>query len=87
MLQSSQPDVKEFKSTIRARYESPIENLAFVIENWSPERFSVTLDGKELTPKEDYEYGYRHELDASNLILWIRKQSTEPFELMIKEKS
>jgi len=74
-IESGEPSV--LKCLIAASEDSPIVNIAMVIKNWGEDEVEISLDDKELEPDDDYRVGYVDTLEGTNLIVWIRAQSTE----------
>ncbi|WP_299551668.1 LamG domain-containing protein [Seonamhaeicola sp.] len=66
--------------------ESPVQNPAFVIENWGQRNLeSITVNGKALNAK-DGRYGFKDSLDSVDLIVWVRTDSKESVDIKISSK-
>ena len=63
--------------------ESPIENLALVIEGWPESEVALKINGKSVTRGKTFRYGFRHLVDSTRLIVWVEHQSTEPVTLTL----
>jgi hypothetical protein len=70
--------------TVLASEKSPVQNIAFVIENLSNPHPVVLIDGKRVTPGKEYETGFIETLDENKTILWIRITRTQPVTIEIK---
>jgi len=66
---------------IDANKDSPVFNPAFVIKNWGDWVVKLKINGKKLKDKNSFRVGHRYVFDRSDLIVWIRKESTEPIEI------
>jgi len=66
---------------IVASKESPVINPAFVIRDWGKNNLSLKINGKEISPGKDFRYGCINNLDSSDLVVWIRYESTKPVEI------
>jgi hypothetical protein len=72
------------KLTIYASAGSPIVNPAFVIKGWGKTDISLAIDGKLIQRGPDFRYGFRKTDTGSDLIIWVKKQSTKPVTFEIK---
>jgi len=61
-----------------ASEESPVENLALVVENWPEGEVTLKLNGKAVKRGTTFRYGFRQLVEGSRLIVWIEHQATEP---------
>jgi len=68
---------------IQASQESPIVNPAFVIKNWGDSEPELKLDGKNIKRSKAFRFGHRHTLEGTDLIVWIKAESTKPMALSI----
>jgi hypothetical protein len=71
----------ELKLELAATQDSPAINPAFVITGWGSSGADVTLNGREIEPGKDLRIGHRHTVDGSDLLAWIRTESTEPMQV------
>lgn len=65
--------------------QSPVCNLAIIVENWGENPFTLSLNGKELREVKDYSSGRRKDMNRMDLVLWIAHESEESFELELNE--
>jgi hypothetical protein len=70
--------------TFDASSNSPIRNLALVVENWGTTPPQVSLNDLQLERGDTFRYGYRHTLDGTDLIIWIDVQAEKRISLLIK---
>jgi hypothetical protein len=75
------PDIKLGMS---ASEDSPLVNPVFVITNWGESDIELGLDGKKLECGEDYRVGHRHQLETTDMIVWVKYESEKPTEIVIK---
>jgi concanavalin A-like lectin/glucanase superfamily protein len=68
--------------TLEATDQSPAVNPAFVIKDWGDFPATVRVDGKPL-PQNSLRTGLVHRLEGTDLVMWVRTQSTRPIRLTI----
>ncbi|MCF7675402.1 MAG: LamG domain-containing protein [Akkermansiaceae bacterium] len=69
---------------IMASEDSPVYNLALVVKNWDKESLKLTLNGKEIERGKDFRMGVHRSLEESQVMIWIKTQSTEPVSITLK---
>ena len=68
--------------TLQASDQSPAVNPAFVIKNWGDSPATVRIGGKR--PADAVvRTGLVHRLEGTDLVIWVRAQSTDPIRLSI----
>ena len=67
---------KVLECRIDASDESPIHNLPIVVENWRQGDFKLTVNGTAVKRGSDFRVGYRHMVDSTNVIVWLKRKST-----------
>jgi hypothetical protein len=72
------------KLKLNASAGSPLYNPAFVIKGWGKSDISLKIDGKLIQRGPDFRYGFRKTDTGSDLIIWVKKQSTKPVTFEIK---
>lgn len=76
----------QLQITIAASESSPLVNPAFVIKNWGDADVAVALDGKEPSPRESIDVGWRETPTGRDLIVWLkldcRQRITITFEVL-----
>ena len=68
---------------IIASENSPVCNPALVIKNWDNESLKLTLNGKEIQRGKDFRMGVHHSLEESQVVIWIKTQSTTPISVTL----
>lgn len=69
--------------TLEASDQSPAVNPAFVVKDWGDSPAIVKVGGKR--PSDSLRTGLVHRLDGTDLVIWVRTQSTRPMRLMISK--
>jgi hypothetical protein len=60
-------------------------NPAFIVKGWGDRPAILLVDGKPVPRGKDFRYGHRERLDGTDLILWLKLQSTKPVQISIRE--
>jgi len=68
---------------LAASDESPVVNPAFVIKNWGTADAMLKINGKNISRGKDFRFGHRHRLEGSDLIVWVKKDSTKPIKILL----
>ena len=68
---------------IAASEDSPIVNLALVINDWGASSAELSLDGRALRRGKSLRFGRRDRLEGTDLIIWLRTESTKPVRIAI----
>jgi hypothetical protein len=66
-----------------ASKDSPLVNPAFVVKNWGEKNARLQIDGKTVERGKNFRYGHRHTLEGTDLIVWIKLESTRQVEVSI----
>jgi len=72
--------------TLAASKDSPVVNLALVINGWGNDGATLTLNGKNILQGKDFRVGHRGGFQADDLIVWLRAESTKPIEVLLTPK-
>jgi len=67
--------------SLQASSESPLLNPGFVIKNWGDAQPKLRLDGRVVARGPDFRYGLVPTLNGSDLIVWLRMESTKPINI------
>jgi hypothetical protein len=70
--------------TLEASDQSPAVNPAFVVKDWGDSPANVEIGGKKLS-SDNLRTGLVSRLDGTDLVIWVRTQSTKPMRLMISK--
>ena len=68
---------------ILADQEHPAVNPAFVIKNWGDSVAVLKLDGKNVQRGKTFRFGHRHTLEGTDLVVWLKAESTKPMAVSI----
>jgi len=69
------PSALEFE--LAASDKSPVVNPAFVVTGWGESGAKLKINGKPVRRGRDFRLGHRHRLEGSDLVVWIKKESTK----------
>jgi hypothetical protein len=73
----------DLEMEISASTESPLYNPAFIVKNWGDVDADLEINGEEMPEGKNFRYGLRHTLEGSDLIVWIKLQSSEPISIKL----
>jgi len=73
-----------FEATFGASEESPIINPAIVVQNWGEESARVRIDGKPVAPGKDVRLGHNDTMEGTDLIVWLRRETTHPLRVSLE---
>jgi hypothetical protein len=71
---------------LEASDESPVINPAFVVKNWGDKNAELTLDGKKIERGDTFRYGIEKNLESTDLVVWIKTESTKPVTVKLAQK-
>jgi len=83
LLKAIDPNAKELDFQIEASAESPVQNLALVIENWSISQIKVKVNNKLIKMDVDYKVGSIEGLYLNKTILYLQLKSITPVTINI----
>ncbi|HUW20745.1 MAG TPA: LamG-like jellyroll fold domain-containing protein [Sedimentisphaerales bacterium] len=75
------PSTLKFK--LVASGASPLVNPALVIKDWGDAGAKLKIDGKQVGRGKSFRFGHNYTLEGSDLVVWIKKESTEPITVSI----
>jgi hypothetical protein len=78
---AGRPSVVKFE--LAAGKDQPIVNPAFVIKNWGEAGAELKIDGKKINRGKDFRFGHNHTLEGSDLIVWVKTESTTPVQITL----
>ena len=67
-----------------ASAESPVRNIALVIEKWGEAGAELNIDGKAVPRGRRYRYGHRHTLSGTDLLVWIELSSERRVRVVLE---
>jgi len=74
---------KALRFEMAANAESPVFNPVFVLKNWGEADARLRINGKKAKRGRDFRVGLRRRLEGSDLIVWIRTESTKPVTITL----
>jgi len=72
-----------FKCKLMASQESPLVNPAFVLKNWGNSGAQLKIDARKIKRGRDFRFGHRHSLEGTDLIVWLKTESTQTIEIVL----
>jgi len=69
--------------TLEAGPDTPLVNPAILVKGWSETAPVLKIDGKPVQWGTDVRYGLIRKLEGSDLVVWIRKESTGPVRVSL----
>ncbi len=78
----SQGVKRKLALTLEASSESPVVNPAFVIKDWGDSPARITSTGKKFSAR-DVRTGLTHKLESTDLVVWLRIETTQPLPLVM----
>jgi hypothetical protein len=83
MESDSNPSDLEFR--LKASENSPMINMALVIDNWKGENIKLFIDGKEVPEGKDFRYGFEYDVTGTmKAIIWIKKKTEKDTDILVK---
>ena len=76
---SGDQEASGFQGRFDASQDSPLQNIALVIENWGSAIANVQINGQAAK----FRGSVRHELEREDLILWIEIEAAEPVSIAV----
>ena len=86
LLGRSGPSTGGLQIQVAASRDRPVYNPALVVLGWGTSGVELAIDGEEIAMGPDFRVGHRHGLEGSDLIVWLRHEATEPFEMTLKSR-
>ena len=68
---------------LRASEGSPVVNPVLLVRGWGPSTPRVEIDGRAAPLGPDVRAGHIYGLEGDDLVLWIRKESASPVQIVI----
>ena len=68
---------------IAADPQHPLINPAFVIKNWGDADAVAAVDGARARPTQQVRFGHRRTLEGTDLVVWLKLESTKPTTVSI----
>jgi len=84
VLKSTAPlKASELELELAASEDSPAINPALVVKGWGERDAELTLNGNKVERGRNFRIGHSHSLEGTDLIVWIRTESTTPIKLTL----
>lgn len=80
---SYKADCKDLAFELSGSEDSPVFNPTFVLKNWGESGAMLKINGKKTECGKDFRLGHRHRVDGSDLIIWVRTESTQPMQILL----
>lgn len=68
---------------LAASKDSPVVNPVFVVKNWGEKGAALKINGKKIKQGKNFRVGHRHTVEGSDLIVWIKTESTKPVDIKL----
>jgi len=82
VLQCKKPGTP-LKLKLAADKDSPVVNPAFVIKNWGDSDVQLKINGKQAAQGKNFRSGVQHNLDGTDLIVWVKTETIKPVKISI----
>jgi len=73
--------------TLAASRNSPVYDPAIVIHNWGESRAHVAIDGRAVSEGKVLRVGHVQNLNGTDLVIWLQKESVTPMEISVQPGS
>jgi hypothetical protein len=84
IFEKNNPSTIKFR--LGANPEHPLVNPAFVITDWGDNDLDLKIDGKSLKRGKNFRYGPRQTPHGTDLIVWLKLESTKALEMELSPK-
>ncbi|MHC4666318.1 MAG: hypothetical protein ACYS9T_10240 [Planctomycetota bacterium] len=75
------------KFELAATEKSPVVNPAFIIKNWGHAAAELKINEEPVKRGKDFRLGHRRTLETTDLIIWIKKNSTRPIMIFLSPRA
>lgn len=83
LIKSNNSKAKDLHLVVKASNESPLQNLALVIDNWDAGNPQIKLNGTLIKESENYFVGRISGLDENKTIIFLKIESSKNIDLSI----
>jgi len=73
----------EVSFKLEADKDSPVVNPAFVIKGWGESNVELKVNGRKINRGKDFRFGHRYNDEGSDLIVWLKTESTKPVKITL----
>ena len=85
LISKNKKDVSVLEINFDASKDSPIYNLAVIVENWDVENPSISVNGKQLIRGKDFFFSRFDELSNSKFVLFVNCKTDSKVNLKIEK--
>jgi hypothetical protein len=85
-IESLKPADGSLSISLAASKASPVFNPVFIIKGWGSAQPSIAVNGKPAS-RNFYRIGQVHELESTDLIVWLQKESDTPIKITIESEN
>ncbi len=83
VLRNTRAECSTLEFEVTAKDKSPIVNPTFVVKNWGRSDLELKIGARTVQPGKALRYGHHDTMEGTDLILWIKIESTKPTRFMI----
>jgi hypothetical protein len=67
------------------QHSADFEVCRFLISRvkWGGDKFVEKIDGRKIKRGKNFRFGHRHRIEGSDLIVWLKTESTKPIEISL----
>ena len=74
------------EGALKASPESPLVNAALIVKGWGDGGAALEIDGKPAVRGRDFRTGSIRTLEGTDLVVWIKTESTRPVKLVLSPR-
>jgi len=79
--EAGKPSVLEFE--LAASDESPLVNVCLIIKGWGDTGVTLKIDDNVIARGKNFRLGYVRSLEGTDLVVWIKEESTKPVKITL----
>jgi len=83
LLTKKSPEDAGIEFELAASQNHPVVNPAFVIKNWGDTKAKLKINDNRVEPGKKFRFGHRRTLEGSDLIVWLKAESTKPVKISL----
>jgi len=85
IISNSNRDVNsEINFVVNGNHESPIVNLALVIQDYESDEIELEINGDIINRGDSFRYGFRNTLEGRDLVVWLNVESKKLLNIIIR---
>ena len=77
---------KRFAFDVKASEDSPLYNPAFLLQDWGEADAAITIEGLSGVDEKHIRVAHLHQLQSSDLLVWVEAQTTHPIRVTLSRK-